>query len=56
MGYEPRTRKRRTWSERTDRLMAQARTRESRDILSNVIHKYIMGAPTLMKIKSSGPK
>jgi hypothetical protein len=37
-------------------LMAQARTRESRDISSNVIHKYILGATTLTKITSSGPK
>jgi hypothetical protein len=30
--------------------------RESRDISSNVIHKYILGSTTLTKITSSGPK
>jgi hypothetical protein len=45
--------------EREDRhafIKAQTRTRESRDILSNVIHKDILGTATLMKITSSGLK
>jgi hypothetical protein len=36
--------------------MAQAITREIRDISSNVIHKDILGTATLTKIMSSEPK